>query len=131
MFEFKLILVLISVFKWIIVSSNPIKFPGCQPDDGNCEDLNDLCEFIPLPHILCEREKIKLECPRLCNKCPVVTTVASEQSTGNNLVVNIHLNQNITAINPESYKENHYEDYMVTESGKYYILFWCSLNNQR
>ena len=127
MFEFKLVLVLISALKWIIVSSNPIKFPGCQSDVGNCEDSNDLCEFIPLPHILCEREKIKQECPRLCNNCPAVTTVASTQSTGNNLVVNINLNQNITGINPEPYIENHTEDYMVTESSKYYILFGCSL----
>ena len=77
MFEFKLILVLISALKWIIVSSNPIKFPGCQPDDGNCEDLNDLCEFIPLPHILCDREKIKQGCPRLCNNCPNTTVAES------------------------------------------------------
>ena len=123
MFQLKLILVLICAFKWIIVSCNPIKFPGCQSDVRNCEDLNDLCEFIPLPHILCEREKIKQECPKLCDNCPVITTVASEQSTGNNLVVNINLNQNITGINPESYTEYHTEYYMVTESSEYHITF--------
>ena len=77
---------LIFVFKWIIVSSNPISPPGCTSRVGNCEDLNELCEFIPLPHILCDQDKVKQECPRLCNNCPVVTTFPSEQSAESNLV---------------------------------------------
>ena len=77
---------LIFVFKWITVSSNPISPPGCTSSVGNCEDLNELCEFIPLSHILCEQDKIKQECPRLCNNCPVVATFLSEQSAERNLV---------------------------------------------
>ena len=77
---------LIFVFKCIIVSSNPISPPDCTSRVGNCEDLNELCEFIPLSHILCEQDKIKQECPRLCNNCPVVATFLSEQSAERNLV---------------------------------------------
>ena len=59
--------------KWVIISSNPISPPGCTSRVGNCKDLNELCEFIPLPHILCEQNKVKQECPRLCNNCPSLT----------------------------------------------------------
>ena len=58
------------ILKWMIVSSNPIVMPSCKSSEGNCENMNDLCEFIPLPHILCSREKIRVECPKLCNDCP-------------------------------------------------------------
>ena len=75
---------LIFAFKWIIVSSNPISLQVSKTDTGNCEDLNELCEFIPLPHILCDQEKVKQECPSLCNNCPVEATIPSEQSTLNN-----------------------------------------------
>ena len=122
MFEIKHSLVFIFVVKWVIVSSKPIKFPGCQSDVGNCDDLNNLCEFIPLPHILCEREKVKQECPRLCSNCSVVTTVSSEQSTGNNSAIHTNLDQYSTGINPISYTENNTQDYLVKISSKYYIL---------
>ena len=84
--------VLIFVVKWITVLSNPVDLPGGKSNVGNCEDLNELCEFIPLPHILCDREKIKQECPRLCNNCPFVTTLPSIKSTESNYESNSEKN---------------------------------------
>ena len=100
--------------KVILVISNPINLPGCKSSEGECEDLNILCEFIPLPHILCNEEKINQECPRLCNSCPASTTIeyeyVSEDDTENDI-----------QDNTESYTENYGYNYTIsntiTESG--------------
>ena len=106
--------VLIFALKWIIVSSNPINISGCKSNVGNCQDLNELCEFIPLPHILCEQEKVKKECPRLCNSCPEVTTVQSETSTDNNWQTTY---DSFSENNRETFTETNIQNYTVTESG--------------
>ena len=107
--------------KWAIISSNQISPPGCTSSVGNCEDLNELCEFIPLPHILCEQDKVKHECPRLCNNCPVVSTFPSEQSTESNLEINM---ENLTGHNnTETSSRNNSENVSLTESGKHLITF--------
>ena len=67
---------LIFAFKWIIVSGISISSHGRTSDAGNSEDVNDLCEFIPLPHILCKQEKINRKCPRLCNSYPTNSLTA-------------------------------------------------------
>ena len=107
--------VLIFVVKWIAVLSNPVSLPGCKSNVGNCEDSNELCEFIPLPHILCNREKIKQECPRLCNNCPAITTLPSIKSTESNSEKN-------AGDETEMSTENYIENTTVTESGKYHLL---------
>ena len=98
----------------ILVSSNPISLRGCKSNEGDCEDLNILCEFIPLPHILCSEEKINQQCPKLCNSCPVSTTVESEYVWEDDT-------ENDTQENTESYTENYDSNYTdrstVTESG--------------
>ena len=86
--------------KVILVISNPTNLPGCKSSRGECEDLNILCEFIPLPHILCNEEKINQECPRLCNSCPASTTMDSQ-----------YVSQNDTQENTEATSNT------VTESG--------------
>ena len=112
---------LIFALKWVIISSNQISLPGCTPRVGNCEDLNELCEFIPLPHILCEQDKVKHGCPRLCNNCPVVSTFPSEQSTESNLEINM---ENLTGQNNTiTFSRNYSENVSLTESGKHLIIF--------
>ena len=62
---FVFLLTLIEVFGKAIVPLN------CTTQFvGNCENKNELCEFIPLPHILCNEQKIKQQCPQTCNSCP-------------------------------------------------------------
>ena len=112
--------VLIFVVKWIAVLSNPVILPGCKSNVGDCEDLNELCEFIPLPHILCDKEKIKLECPRLCNNCHAATKLPSIKSTEINSEKNAD-DETKTAT------ENYTQDTTITESGKYQFIFCYSL----
>ena len=53
------------------IFGNPISVPlNCTTNEGMCENRNELCEFIPLPHILCNQEKVNEQCPRTCNSCP-------------------------------------------------------------
>ena len=64
-------LVFCLLLKLLNVNGNPISpTNGCKAEKNSCDNLNELCEFIPLPHILCETEKIKQQCPSLCNSCP-------------------------------------------------------------
>jgi len=60
---------IIFLFKFLNVFGNPVLF-NCTTNVGNCTNNNELCEFIPLPHILCKFEKVKENCPRTCNSCP-------------------------------------------------------------
>ena len=57
-------------------SSGPLD--GCKTEQNSCDNLNELCEFIPLPHLLCEQEKIKQQCPGLCNSCPTTAGISFE-----------------------------------------------------
>ena len=64
------------LLKLIVVKGNPIgPIDGCKTEQNSCDNLNELCEFIPLPHLLCEQEKIKQQCPGLCNSCPTTAGI--------------------------------------------------------
>ena len=95
------------ILKFIVISSSPINLPGCKSNEGDCENLNVLCEYIPLPHILCSEEKIYQECPRLCNSCPDSTTIEYEYALEDDT-------ENDAQRNTERPTENY--DYIYTES---------------
>ena len=118
--------VLIFVVKWIAVLSNPVILPGCKSNVGDCEDLNELCEFIPLPHLLCDKEKIQLECPRLCNNCHAATKLPSIKSTESNSESNSEKN---TENENETSTAYYTEDTTESESGNHYMQLCYTLKH--